>query len=61
MSLLRRSRRFWLALVLGLLALAGLVGCQDNPQATSDQKIPWDRQATWEGGMPGMGAEAPKY
>ncbi|MGA2052743.1 MAG: hypothetical protein ABSH19_05465 [Opitutales bacterium] len=61
MSLPRRSCRFWLTLLIGLLALAGLAGCQDNPQAASTQQLPWDRQASWEGGIPGMNGDAPKY
>ncbi len=61
MSQTRRSRRFWIALVLAVLALGALAGCEDNPQASQDQKVPWGRPASWEGGLPGMGSEAPKY
>ncbi len=61
MRLISRTPRFWLAVLLAALALAGLCGCEDNPQAADTQKVPWGRPATWEGGIPGMGAEAPKY
>lgn len=55
------SSRFWLTLLLALLALAGLSACADNPQAESTQKVPWATPASWEGGVPGMGSSAPQY
>jgi len=61
MSRISRSPRFWLAVILAALALAGLAGCEDNPQAADTQKVPWDRPGSWEGGLPGMSGEAPKY
>ncbi|MDX2187843.1 MAG: hypothetical protein SFV32_12980 [Opitutaceae bacterium] len=47
-----------LARTLVSLALAGigltLVGC--STKTNRDTSVPWNRPASWEGGIPGMGS-----
>jgi hypothetical protein len=46
------SRKTLFALLLLALSLLGFSGCVDPKQ---DSSIPWNRPATWEGRIPGMG------
>ncbi len=46
------SRKSLFALLLLAFSLLGLSGCVDPKQ---DSSIPWNRPATWEGRIPGMG------
>ena len=48
------SRQTRFALLLLSLSLLGLTGCVDTKQ---DSSIPWNRPATWEGRIPGMGGQ----
>ncbi len=49
-------------LFLAFSALAALfAGCADDATASQNSPLPWGRPASWEGGMPGMGTQAPKY
>jgi hypothetical protein len=56
------SRPFKAVLFLALTALAALSsGCADDANASRNSPLPWGRPASWEGTMPGMGTQAPKY